>query len=98
MGSTTLRSKVGRTQCGPERERGTSGCPQPRAIPLSPSITFLTASHAVSVTLKIGRARDVARSYQFAVPDRGFEPSKMKQAGFDTFAEQSWTHAVRSRT
>lgn len=34
-GSTTLRSKVGRTQYGPERERRVSDCPQSRTIPLS---------------------------------------------------------------
>jgi hypothetical protein len=28
----------------------------------------------------------------------GLEPSKMKSDGFDNFAEQCWTHEVRSRT
>ena len=39
---------------------------------------------------------DEARRYPVAVPHRGFEPSNMKQAGFDRFAEQIWTREARS--
>jgi hypothetical protein len=80
LGSTDLQSKSGRTKCGPERQRGTSGCPQPRAIPLSPW------------------HRDRSTEYQpLRLSKRRFEPSNMKQDGFDNLAEQSWTREARSR-
>ena len=40
---------------------------------------------------------DEARRYPLAVTPAGFEPSNMKQVGFDRFAEQIWTHEVRPR-
>ena len=43
----------------------------------------------LSLSAKLHReSLDVARRYQLAVALAGFESSKMKQAGFDRFAEQ----------
>ena len=58
---------------------------------------FWKRYESLSLRQNSPRVCDVARRYQLAVPDRGFEPSKMKTGGFDNFAEQSWTHEVRSR-
>jgi hypothetical protein len=43
------------------------------------------------------QALDEARRHPLAVPHPGFEPSNMKQVGFDRFAEQIWTREARSR-
>jgi hypothetical protein len=43
------------------------------------------------------KSPDKVRRYQLAVAPAGFEPSKIGKDGFDNFAEQSWTHAVRPR-